>query len=62
MGMVLTADQVPVLLGFNRVGLIHRMRVTELAQELGVLNEFKRYLAPWVNKYESKLAPLDINF
>lgn len=36
--------------------------VTELAQELGVLSEFKRYLAPWLNKYEGKLTPLNINF
>ncbi len=36
--------------------------VTELAQELGVLNEFKKYLAPWLSKYESKLAPLNIHF
>ena len=38
------------------------LSVKELADELGLMSELRRYLNPWYNKYESRLKDLDITF
>ena len=36
--------------------------VKELAEELGILTEVKKYMAPWADKYEKKIKELGIVF
>ncbi|OQY14201.1 MAG: hypothetical protein B6I30_01225 [Desulfobacteraceae bacterium 4572_187] len=36
--------------------------VKELAEELGILTEMKKYLAPWTDKYEKKIEELGVVF